>query len=59
MSVAMLNLPLTSVVLASVFLASGNAVRLMPLVIVAVVVSYVGSAWLRPPTATSSRANEG
>jgi H+/Cl- antiporter ClcA len=47
MSVAMLNLPLTSVVLASVFLAS-DAVRLLPLVIVAVVVSYVTSAWLTP-----------
>ena len=45
MTVAMLGLPLTSVLLASVFLEA-DAVRLMPLVIVAVVVSYVASARL-------------
>ena len=50
MSVAMLNLPLTSVLLASVFLAS-DAVSLMPLIILAVVVSYVSSAWIGPRTA--------
>jgi H+/Cl- antiporter ClcA len=47
MSVAMLNLPLTSVLLASVFLES-DAVPLMPLIIVAVVVAYVTSARLAP-----------
>ena len=45
MTVAMLGLPLTSVLLASVFLEA-DAVELMPLVIVAVVVSYVVSARL-------------
>ena len=49
MSVAMLNLPLTSVLLASVFLTA-DAVALMPLIIVAVVVSYVASAWIGPRT---------
>ena len=49
MSVAMLNLPLTSVLLASVFLEA-DAVTLIPLIIVAVVVSYVSSAWIGPRT---------
>jgi hypothetical protein len=43
----MLGLPLTSVLLTSVFLEA-DAVSLMPLVIVAVVVSYVLSARLAP-----------
>jgi H+/Cl- antiporter ClcA len=47
MTVAMLGLPLTSVLLASVFLEA-DAVKLMPLVIVTVVVSYVASARLAP-----------
>ena len=47
MSVTMLGLPLTSVLVASVFLPS-DAVALMPLVIVAVVVAYVTSARVRP-----------
>jgi H+/Cl- antiporter ClcA len=53
MTVAMLGLPLTSVLLASLFLES-DAVTLMPLVIIAVVVSYVASARLAPtlPAAT-------
>jgi H+/Cl- antiporter ClcA len=53
MTVAMLGLPLTSVLLTSLFLAA-DAVALMPLVIVAVVVSYVASARLAPalPAAT-------
>ena len=55
MSVAMLNLPLTSVLLASVFLES-DAVALMPLIIVAVVVSYVASARLGPRTTAGCRA---
>ena len=45
MTVAMLGLPLTSVLITSLFLQS-DAVTLMPLVIVAVVVSYVASARL-------------
>ena len=47
MGVAMLNLPLTSVLLASVFLEA-DAVALMPLIIVSVVVAYVTSARLAP-----------
>ncbi|GEL48793.1 hypothetical protein CHO01_39090 [Cellulomonas hominis] len=45
MSVVMLRLPLTSVLLATLLLGSG--LTLMPLVIVAVVVAHVGTAWLR------------
>ena len=48
MSVTMLGLPLTSVLLVSVFLQA-DALALMPLVIVAVVVAYVTSARLAPP----------
>ena len=47
MSVAMLNLPLTSVALATLLIAS-DGIKVMPLVIVAVVVAYVTSARLRP-----------
>jgi H+/Cl- antiporter ClcA len=47
MSVTMLGLPLTSVLLASLFLQA-DALPLMPLVIVAVVVAYVTSARLTP-----------
>jgi H+/Cl- antiporter ClcA len=49
MTVAMLGLPLTSVLITSLFLQA-DAVSLMPLVIVAVVVSYVASARLVAPT---------
>ena len=45
--VAMLGLPLTSVLIVSVFLEA-DSLTLMPLVIVAVVVSYVVSARLPP-----------
>jgi chloride channel protein, CIC family len=48
MSATMLGLPLTSVLLASLFLQP-DALALMPLVIVAVVVAYVTSARLPPP----------
>jgi hypothetical protein len=48
MTVAMLGLPLTSVLLATLFL-SADGLALTPLVIVAVVVSYVASARLTPP----------
>jgi len=47
LTVGMLGLPLTSVLLTTLLLA-GDAVALMPLVIVAVVVSYVASARLAP-----------
>jgi len=45
MAVAMLGLPLTSVLLASLFIGVGS-LEVMPLVIVAVVVTYVASARL-------------
>jgi hypothetical protein len=48
MTVAMLGLPFTSVLIVSLFLQA-DAVPLMPLVIVAVVVSYIASAHLAPP----------
>jgi H+/Cl- antiporter ClcA len=47
MTAAMLNLPFTSVLLVSLFLQA-DAVQLMPLVIVAVVVSYIASAHVAP-----------
>jgi hypothetical protein len=50
MTAAMLGLPLTSVLLASLFLEA-DAIKLMPLVIIAVVVSYVTSARLAPALA--------
>src|ERR1700730_10283650 len=48
MSVVMLRLPLTSVLLATLLVAS-DGLTVMPLVIVAVVVAYVASARLAPP----------
>ena len=53
MAVAMLGLPLTSVLLATVFLQA-DSLDLMPLVIVAVVVAYVTSARLTPPPSPAS-----
>ncbi len=50
MSVVMLTLPLTSVLLATLLLGS-DGVAVMPLVIVAVVVGYVGAARIAPPPA--------
>jgi H+/Cl- antiporter ClcA len=49
MAVTMLRLPLTSVLLTVLFLQS-DGVTLMPLVIVSVVVAYVASVRLTPPT---------
>lgn len=49
--VAMLRLPLTSVLLATLLLGSAG-VTVMPLVIVAVVVCYVAMAWLEPAPTT-------
>lgn len=57
MTVAMLNLPFTSVLLVSLFLQA-DAVALMPLVIVAVVVSYVASARITPRTSGAVEPNE-
>ena len=54
MTVAMLGLPLVSVLLAVLLLAA-DGIALMPLIIVAVVVSYVASAHLVvPSTETTS-----
>jgi H+/Cl- antiporter ClcA len=50
MTTAMLNLPLTSVLIASLLLSS-DAVKLMPLTIVAVVVAYVTTARIAPAVA--------
>jgi len=52
MAVTMLRLPLTSVLLTTLFLQA-DGVTLMPLVIVAVVVAYVASVRLSPPDSTS------
>jgi len=57
MSVAMLGLPLTSVLLATLFLQA-DAVDLMPLVIVAVVVAYVASARLVVAQASPTPADD-
>ncbi len=58
MSAAMLTLPLTSVLLATLLLAS-DGVAVMPLVIVAVVVSYVASAKISPRPAGTKEADPG
>jgi hypothetical protein len=55
MTVAMLNLPLVSVLLVALFLQA-DGLALTPLVIVAVVVSYVASAHLRPTPASEPAA---
>jgi hypothetical protein len=47
MTAVMLGMPLTAVLLTSLFLQA-DGLALMPLVIVAVTVSYVTSAWLEP-----------
>jgi MFS family permease len=47
MCVTMLGFPLVSVLLATLLLAS-DGLEVMPLVIIAVVVAYVGRAWLSP-----------
>ena len=52
MAVAMLGLPLTSVMLAAVFMQA-TGLSLLPLIIVAVVVSYVASARLPRPDAAA------
>jgi Voltage gated chloride channel len=60
MSVVMLRLPLTSVLLATLLLAS-DGLAVMPLVIVAVAVAYVASARLTPappPAPTAAPADE-
>ncbi|MGB0114998.1 MAG: chloride channel protein [Ilumatobacteraceae bacterium] len=55
MTVAMLGLPLVSVLLVALFLQS-EGLQLLPVVIVAVTVSYVASAWIRPAPASAPDA---
>ncbi|MGO8960991.1 MAG: chloride channel protein [Streptosporangiaceae bacterium] len=55
MVTAMLRLPLTAVLLASLLLAS-DGIAVMPLVIVAVVTAYVAIGWLDPPDRSSGAA---
>jgi H+/Cl- antiporter ClcA len=47
-----LKMPMTAVLLPSLLFLS-DAVTLMPLVIVAVVVSYVVAVWIKPSPATA------
>jgi H+/Cl- antiporter ClcA len=58
MAVAMLGLPLTSVLLPALLFPS-DALGLTPLVIVAVVVSYVIIAWIGPQAAAEPAAADG
>ena len=53
MCTVMLRLPFTSVLLATLLLAA-DGLTVMPLVIVAVVVAYVSTAWLTPPPAAAA-----
>ena len=53
--VAMLGLPLTSVLIVTLFLQA-DGLELLPLVIVAVVVSYVVTAWVAAPPAPTTQA---
>ena len=57
MTVVMLGLPLTSVLLVTIFL-SADGLALTPLVIVAVVVAYVASARLTPPPDATSAPSQ-
>ena len=52
MTAAMLRLPFTSVLLATLLLLSGG-LEAMPLVIIAVAVAHVASEWLTPLPAPS------
>jgi H+/Cl- antiporter ClcA len=56
MSAAVLRLPLTSVLLATLVLFS-DGVAIMPVVIVAVVTAYVTATWLSPPAPAGSSAS--
>jgi chloride channel protein, CIC family len=57
MTAAMLRLPVSAVLLTTLFLGS-DGFPVMPLTIVAVVVAYLTANWLSPPTATSTGARE-
>ncbi len=58
MSVVMLTLPLTSVLLATLLLGS-DGLTVMPLVIVAVIVAHVASAWITAPPEPAEHAGAG
>jgi hypothetical protein len=51
MTAGMLQLPVTAVLLTTLFLGT-NGINVMPLTIVAVVVSFVVTKWLAGPPAT-------
>ncbi len=55
MTVAMLGLPMVSTLLVALFLQA-DGLALMPTVIVAVAVSYVASAWIRPAATAPTAA---
>jgi H+/Cl- antiporter ClcA len=58
MTCAILGLPLTSVLITTILLGS-DGVKVMPVVIVAVVVTYVGRAYLSPEPRAATPAVEG
>ena len=58
MATVMLKLPMTSVLLPTLLLSS-DGLSIAPLVIVAVVVTYVASAWLPATPADLRRRGEG
>ena len=58
MSVVMLNLPLTSVLLATLLLGS-DGLAVMPLAIVAVIVAHVASGWIASPPEPAEHAGAG
>ena len=58
MTCAILGLPLTSVLITTILLGS-DGVKVMPVVIVAVVVAYVGRAHLSPQPRTATPPVDG
>jgi len=48
MIAAMLRLPMSAVLIATLLL-SGNGIRVLPLIIVAAVAAYIATGWLEPP----------
>jgi H+/Cl- antiporter ClcA len=57
MTAALLQLPLTSVLLTTLFLGT-DGIKVLPLTIVAVVVSFVLSKWLAGPPPASAKVSE-
>jgi H+/Cl- antiporter ClcA len=58
MTAGVLRLPLTSVLLSCLVLAS-DGIAIMPVVIVAVVTAYIAATWLDPPSAAAPSAAVG